>query len=233
MHDWGIPTDRVLLPFSDPLATANLSDEEHLARIEWIIRKRSVRLVVIDSLRGGHNDDENNSRVGRVLQQLSAIAERTKAAIVIVHHTKKLMVDEEITANSSRGSNAILAMFRCQIGIDRPDPTSKWCRVRVLKENLGVAPKPIGFQVTPKGLEFGMPPERLQQHTRKDEAANWLKNRMKVGREYSAGEIIEEAGQHNYNSHTVRKAAIEILKIQPKAVRKDGKISGWAWKREI
>ncbi len=76
MRDWNIPMDRVLLPFDDPLATVNLADAEHLERIEKLVNDYKVKLVVVDSLRGGHNDDENNSRVGRVLQQLAAIAER-------------------------------------------------------------------------------------------------------------------------------------------------------------
>ena len=62
---------------------------------------------------------------------------------------------EEVSANSSRGSNAILALFRAQIGFDKPDPDSDWVRVRMLKQNLGLAPEAIGMQITSSGLEFG------------------------------------------------------------------------------
>lgn len=231
MKNWGIPMERIRLPFADdPLAAVNLTNGKHLERIELLINHHQIKLVVIDSLRGGHGDDENNSRVGRVLQALASIAERTNAAIVVVHHTKKLMVDEEITANSSRGSNAILAMMRSQIGIDRPDPKSKWCRVRVLKENLGIAPQPVGFLVTENGLKFGPAPEKPRKQTQKDDAEEWLRDRMKPGKAYVASEILAEAMQHGHCERTVRKAAIERLQIKPKPVRKDGKIAEWEWR---
>ena len=230
MRDWKIPMGKIVLPFEDPLATINLLLTEHLERIEQLIVFYKIKLVVIDSLRGSHDDDENNSRVGRVLKELSAIAERTGAAIVVVHHTKKLMADEEITANSSRGSNVILAMMRSQIGIDKPDPKSKWCRVRVLKENLGIAPKPVGFQVTSTGLEFGAVPERPRKQTQKDDAADWLRQRMMPGKTYKASAIESEAEQVGHSIRTVRKAAAEKLGIKPKQVRNNGKIVGWTWK---
>jgi RecA-family ATPase len=151
MRKWGIPEHGIILPFKDdPLRPIVLTDDSHLERIESLVNRYKTPAVFIDSLRGGHDGDENNSQVGRVLQSLSAIAQRTGAAFIVVHHTRKLSVDEEVTANSSRGSNAILALMRSQIGIDRPDPESPWRRARVLKENLGLAPKPVGFRITDK-----------------------------------------------------------------------------------
>ena len=72
---------------------------------------------------------------------------------------------EEIAADSSRGSNAIVAMVRSQLGIDKPDKDSDWCRLQMLKENLGLRPKPIGFRVTSKGIEFGEAPEKPDKET--------------------------------------------------------------------
>jgi hypothetical protein len=232
MRDWQIPMDRLVLPFKDdPLCPVNLTNAAHLELIEALVNRYRTPMVVIDSLRSGHDGDENNSRVGRVLQNLAVIAERTNAGMEVVHHTRKLMVDEEITANSCRGSNAILAMMRSQIGIDRPDPKSKWRRVRVLKENLGIAPPPIGFQVTATGLEFGPAPERPRKQTQKDDVEEWLQNRIKPGETYRASEVIAEAEQRGFHERTVRKAATERLGIDPKPVRQDGKIAGWEWRR--
>ncbi|MDZ4685266.1 MAG: AAA family ATPase [Planctomycetaceae bacterium] len=228
MRDWNIPMDRIVLPFADdPLTTINLTNAEHLNRIEQLVRRYQIKLVIVDSLRGGHGDDENNSRVGRVLQDLAGIAERTNAAIIVVHHTKKLMVDEEITANSSRGSNAILAMMRSQIGIDKPDPKSKWCRVRVLKENLGIAPNPVGFQVTATGLEFGPPPEKPRNKTEKDRASDWLKAHMKPGKWYSAAKLEDEAGQDGYSETALRRARVELGIAKPDHLKKTK--DGWEW----
>ncbi len=72
---WRIPTSKLLLPFKDdPLASVNLLDDEHLARIEQLVCRYKPLAVFVDSLRGAHDTDENNSRVGKVLQNLGAIA---------------------------------------------------------------------------------------------------------------------------------------------------------------
>lgn len=229
--DWNIPTGRIRLPFEDdPLRSVSLTDSEHLERIENLICHYRTPLVLVDSLRGAHSDDENNSRVGRVLQSLAGIAERTHAAVVIVHHTRKLSVDEEITANSSRGSNAILAMFRSQLGIDHPDPNSKRCRIRVLKENLGLAPAPVGFEVTNEGLTFGPAPERPRKNSAKADAGDWLLSRMKPGKSYLASAILTEAIECGHSERTLRKAATEILGIKPKQKREGGQVKGWLWR---
>lgn len=231
MEKWGIPFDKLLLPFvDDPLVSVDLLNESHLERIEALIRKYRPLAMFVDSLRGSHDGDENNSRVGKVLQNLGAIAERTGAAVIVVHHTKKLLDGEEVSANSSRGSNSILALFRSQLGFDKPDPNSDWVRVRMLKQNLGLAPKPFGLRITDKGLEFGEAPEQPRKETQKDEASEWLRKRMKAGTNYCADDLQSEAEQNGIAVRTLRRAATQELGIKPKQVRKGNKISGWTWR---
>ena len=100
----------------------------------------------------------------------------------------------------------------------------------VFKENLGIAPQPIGYQVTNKGLEFGSAPERPHKQTQKDDAETFLRERMKPGKKYIASELIAEAVHLGHAERTVRKAATERLRIESKPVRKDGKIAEWEWK---
>jgi RecA-family ATPase len=228
-RDWGIPMEQVVLPFADdPLAAVNLEDESHQERIESLIKQHQTRLVVVDSLRGSHDGDENNSRVGRILQTLSGIAERTGAAVAVVHHTKKLAPDEEMTANSARGSNAILALFRSQIGVDEPDRESKWVRLRILKENLGIAPEPIGMLVTKEGVEFGNAPEKPKKVTREDEAAQFLRTRMKRGKWYAAKDVIEDATQQGFSEGSLHRAKTAIGIVKPDHLKREE--NQWFWK---
>lgn len=225
MKSWGIPTNKLILPFKDdPLLPINLADARHLELMEGLINKYRTPLVVVDSLRGGHSGDENNSQVGSILQSLSGIAEKTHAAVKVVHHTRKLAVDDEITANSSRGSNAILAMFRSMIGIDRPDPTSKRCRMRILKENLGLAPDPVGFEVTNEGLVFGPPPTRPRRENAKDEAEQLLRESMRAGQWHKAAELEELAKQRGLSPNAMFRAK-KALGILLKKER-----NAWFWK---
>jgi hypothetical protein len=227
MRRWNIPRDRVLLPFAeDPLMAVSLTCDEHIARIEAIISKRQIRLVVIDSLRGSHTEDENNSRISGPLQSLAAIAERTGAAVVVIHHAKKLALDEELSANSSRGSNAIIGTFRSFIGISRPDPNSKWCRVSVLKENLGKAPEPFGFIVTDDGVEFGSAPMKPHRQTKRDLAEHFLKQVMQPGKWYAAKDLISDADDQQGIEKTALHRAKDLLKIATEKRK-----TGWFWKR--
>ena len=224
IKDWGLPADRIKVPFDDdPLRPVNLTDAEHLERIESVINQYETRLAVIDSLRGSHDGDENSSRVGQVLQRLSGIAERTGAAIVVVHHTRKLQVDEEITANSSRGSNAIQAMVRSQIAIDKP-AGGDWCRVQVLKENLGIKPRPIGFRISSDGLEFGEAPQRPRRETKREQAQDWLKENMEPGRWYQAAKLLARA---EFTETALRRARNKLGITKPDCVRKTKR--GWEW----
>lgn len=229
MKDWEIPFDKIKLPLPDVLQAVDLTDISHIQRIEHLVSKLKVKLVVIDSLRGGHADDENSSKVGHIMKSLSSLAERTGTALVVVHHIKKLMSDEEVTANSSRGSNAIVAMMRSMIGIDRPDKNSKWCRMRVLKENLGIAPKSIGFRVTGEGLEFGDAPQKQVKTTVLDKTAEWLKEKLKSGKEYRVADVESEATASGISVKTLRKCLSDVG-VESTPVRKDGKLAYWTWR---
>jgi hypothetical protein len=229
MEDWKIPQARLILPFDDALETINLTNGEHLTRIEDLINKHHLPAVFIDSLRGGHDGNENDSQVGAILQSLAAIAQRTNAAFIVVHHTRKLMVGEEITANSSRGSNAILALMRSQIGIDQPDPKSRTVRFRMLKENLGLAPIPLGFTVTAKGLIFGPAPQKPRKNTKKESAKDWLCQWMEPGRSYLSNEILEDAKRFGFSSAAIQRAREDLGMTQDRGFVRRGPGDRYEW----
>lgn len=226
---WSLPGERILVPFhDDPLRSLNLTHEGDLERIEAVIGKYRCKLVVVDSLRGAHNLDENNSSVSTVVQRLATIAERTGTAVVVIHHTKKMREDEDITANSSRGSNALVGLVRSQIGIDKPDPQSPWCRLSMLKENLGLKPAPIGFRISDTGLEFGKAPERPRSETGHDRATAFLITNMRKGVWHSAAELTELAIQEGIASVTLHRARVALGITKPDGLRKEG--GAWQWR---
>jgi hypothetical protein len=225
---WGLPTDRILTPFKNELDPVSLDNEGHVNRLRRVVCKYKARLVV-DSFRGAHDGDENNSKIVKPLRALGKLAEYTNAAVMLIHHAGKMTVDEDLTLHCGRGSSAFIAAVRCQLVVDVPDPGSEWRRVQVLGENLGIAPEPVGFRFTGDGLEFGQAPAKPKKQTEEDVAAEWLRQRLKPGQTYPAGEVLEEAEQSGYAERTVRKAATSKLGINPRPVHKDGKIVGWEW----
>ena len=221
---WGLPPKRILLPFPDIFQPICITNPDHLRRIELLIGSKSIHLVVIDALRTAHGHDENCSRVAQALQPLAQIAERTNTAITVVHHSRKLQIGEDITANASRGSNAIHAMMRSAIGIDKPDPDSPFRRVSVVKENLGSKPKPMGFCITDTGLQFGEAPQRPHRETQQDKAAAFLRDKLSDGKPHHSKPIIDEGEQHGFSGRTLQRVVTGRLGVRP-----DKQGSKWFW----
>lgn len=225
MKQWGIPADRIKIPFDNIYTPVSLHDPQHLQRIEYLIGLHKIHLVVIDALRTAHTSEENSSKIASLLQPVAQIAERTNAAILFVHHSRKLGDGEEITANSSRGSNAIFAMMRVAIGIDRPDAKSDWLRVRVVKTNAGKEPPPFGFRIAKSGLEFGRTPERPKRDTETGRAITFLRERLADGKPHAAADLISDAdAAMGIAKRTLQRAALETLGA--KSVKTE---EGWTW----
>jgi hypothetical protein len=224
---WNLPVGRILTPFTDKRQVVNIDDPEHIKRIMDVVCRHKARLVVVDSYRGAHAGDENNSKISTGLQALAGVCEETHAACSVIHHARKMSVGEDLTINCGRGSNAFLAAVACQIAIDRPDPKGEWRRVQLLGENLGVAPRPVGFRVTDKGLEIGPVPKRPQnakKETGKDRAEQWLRVKMKPGRWYPAAEVIAEAEAAGFPHSGTLQRAKAALRVE---TRKSGKSHEW------
>jgi hypothetical protein len=227
---WGLPRKRLLTPYKDPLRTIDLYSEADMKRVLDVVCRYKVELVVVDSYRGAHDKDENNSASGVGLKKLVDIAQRTGAAVHVIHHTGKMAPGTEITPNHARGSNVYVALVRCLLGIDAPAPGGDWRRCRVLCENFGSAPLPMGFRWVKDELEDGPAPERPpaeKRETGKDRAEAWLRVRMKPGVWYVAKDITDEAEAAGFSPTGTLQRAKAALGVKS---RKEGK--GWEWMRE-
>lgn len=81
---------------------------------------KDARLVILDPLRRMHDGDENDSSaMTRIAETLEALATRTRAAVVAVHHVGKSAVFNGAgdSAASSRGSTALTDAVRWQLNI--------------------------------------------------------------------------------------------------------------------
>jgi putative DNA primase/helicase len=81
---------------------------EFLGWLEQFIQKEDIGLVVIDPLAiaAGWKDENDNSEVGPTLRAIQEVAQRTGAAIPVVHHTRKSPGEGGLEV---RGGSAIFA----------------------------------------------------------------------------------------------------------------------------
>ncbi len=240
IRQWGLPSKYLLTPYKDIFRKIDFNSQEDMDRIYDVVCRYEVPLVVVDSYRGAHDGEENSSGCKSGFQRFTVIVQGTKTAGHIIHHTGKLRPGVELTANNARGSNVYLAYVRTLIGIDIPDPGNDHMmatrRVRMLVENFGVAPDPLGWRFSgegePEGLvEMPVPgwPVKKEKIPDWKVAVAWLGLRMKPREWYDAAPIIAEGEAQGFSYTGTLATAKKVLGVKSKKV---GKNSRW-WRDDI
>jgi hypothetical protein len=223
IRDWKLPPKKILLPTKEVFDSLRLDDQADLDRLRELVRVHKPTLVVIDSLRSAHGGDENNSKVCEVVEPLARLARDTNVPIVVVHHSRKIGRNEDIDQDAARGSNALIALSRSVIGIDKPDDESDWCRVKIVKSNVTVPPEPLGFRITATGVECGNAPERPRQKSKVDEAVEFL--RAQLGNAPKRQTVLILAAQKRGIAEKTLRRAQRQLRIRPTKDKQH-----WIWR---
>ena len=107
------------------------------------------RLVIIDTLRRFHREDENASGpMTSVIDRLEAICLEAKCSLIFLHHTSKNSSNYVDKSQSSRGSGVLIDNIRWQgmIGMTQKEPATfgvkeelldYLIKFRVCKQNYG------------------------------------------------------------------------------------------------
>lgn len=224
---WGLPKVCFLLPSTgdDPLEHLWLDSRRGWEALEREVAREGVRLVVVDSLRGAYRGDENASVSIALLNRLAALARDKGIAVLVVHHLRKrgLLDGKGLNLDRVRGSSAIVQIPRCVWAIDAPDPlTPEVRRLQQLKNNLAPLADPLGFVITPSGVQWREAPTEPKTPSQREQAADLLLTLLKKG-PVPAQQIYREAEFAGISAVTVKRAkkALGIV-----AVRREGR---WWW----
>jgi len=230
----GIPPERIIFPFKDPLVDFKL--DQHLTNLKRVITYHNPDLVVIDSLRGSHRKEEKDSKdMQEIMSKLVTLAKQFNIAIIIIHHTNKPTHGQPdfVDINRVRGSGAIAAQCRMIWGLEKPYPEHETVRLKVVKSNLCQFPKPLGLTITDEGIEWTDAPVTVEEcnremarQTKEDAAADWLKDYLKSGPK-PAEEVKKEAEKAEHSYATLRRASERpgfITKLPP-----DKDHNYWRW----
>lgn len=84
------------------------------------LRRREIDVLIVDPFVSSHAASENdNSAMDMIAKEWSRIADSVGCAIHLVHHTRKLGSDADVTAESSRGGKALTDAARVVRAINR------------------------------------------------------------------------------------------------------------------
>ena len=118
------------------LGSIDLFKDTMISKLEELISKNKIRLLVFDPLIRLHDMDENDSRIAKVLYRIRDMARRLNIGVLIVHHTRK---SSGTHGSSIRGSSSILAAADIAIVLeDEGDKISCDMISRVAKEQKNI-----------------------------------------------------------------------------------------------
>jgi hypothetical protein len=226
-RSWALPLDRILMPRSNHLLdTIQLDTAAGWEALEAVCRQPGVRLLVVDSLSGAHQGDENSAELRSLLRALAGLAQSTDLALLVIHHLRKkgLFDSGKIDLDRVRGSSVIVQWARVVLAIDRPNPDHEPDRVRLsqIKNNLAPFAQPLGFEISEGGLAFGDPPHEPHTETQLDRASDLLLSLL-ADCPVPANELFREGEGAGLSKITLRRAKKKLGIV---ALRQDNR---WLW----
>ncbi len=233
--------------------TAILGDGERmpslpidLDEIEATVIEHDAALVIIDPLMAYLAADVNSHRdqdVRRTLAPLSALAERTGAAVLVVRHLNK---GSGPALYRGGGSIGIIGAARAALLV-APDPEDETRRIlAVSKSNLGALPPALAYRVegdvatgaarivwegttAHTAADLLATPVDDEERGARDEAHDFLAELLVRG-PLPTRKVKAESAQAGLSWATVRRAA-GSLGIRPRKVGKPGdKEQHWSWR---
>lgn len=215
----------------------------NVGQIESAVRDSRAGLVIVDPLMAYIGGPEVNSYrdqdVRRVLAPLAGMAEKTRAAVLLIRHLNKRAEGRALYRGG--GSIGISGAARSVLLLGRdPDEEGRLVLAGV-KSNLSPAPESLGLRL--EGCETGavriawlggveVTADRLvaaaqegdKERGARAEAADWLAYFLANGPR-PAAELFREAGKAGHSQVTIRRAS-ESLRVEK---RKNGFHGGWEW----
>jgi putative DNA primase/helicase len=222
---WGLPLEKIRTPLSDPLMDLQLDQPTHQAALVEKATLPEVKLIVIDSLRGMQQGEENSSGTMSLIKWIAEIARDTGKPVILTHHLRKrsLQDSDRVDLDRLRGSSAIVQTARVVWAVDLPDLDHKESkRFQVIKSNLATFPDPIGLKVDEDGVQFGSVIEAPQAETILARAMELIPSLL-AQRPMKSTQVQEECEQVGIGWRTAKEAKKQLGII---AVRQG---DAWFW----
>ena len=182
MRDWGFAGEPIRWAGADGLDAIQLRQPGEFRRLGEHAADSGDSLLVLDSLRAAHTEDETSGQFAALLNEMRDVAHDTNIGLIAIHHPRKAHEGEgaAITLERLRGTSVIGAIARVVWGLWQPDSENPVVRVEQIKNNLAEYPDPLGFKwdKNPNQLTFLDAPKEYHEETRADRAAEFLQAQL-------------------------------------------------------
>jgi len=218
----GVPFEQMLSPLPDPLEEFSIDNAEHIERLRTMAARPDVRCIILDSLSGATQQDENSSAMLHSVKKLAIIAAESGKPFLLLHHLNKGLSDGDgVHQRQIRGSSAIIQTARAVWAIDAPDDTDDTHRrLSVVKNNLAAYAPSVGFRIAEGGISFtNEAPRRRKTESATDRAKEFILSALEHGARRSA-EVKAEAESlgFSHRSFSDAKDALNVVSVK----RQDG-----------
>jgi len=203
------------------------------ARLEQAIVQTNAKMLILDPIQAylGENVDINRANETReVTKKLSALAERTGCAIILIGHMNKSSMSK--AAYRGIGSIDFFALARSVLLVARVPDQSNIRAVAQIKNNLAVEGEIVAFRLDENGFEwigaYDVSVDELlggvASGNKGEQAKEFLKQLLAGGKTASANDIIQKAKALGISKRTMENVKMEL---GIKSVRVG---TAWHWK---
>lgn len=217
---WKMKLKRFILKWQRDGTILNLGDSLYQDMVyEWAYAAKP-ELINVDSLGAINDKGENNIEdVRKILSYLRMLVSDMKCGLILSHHLRKrpgfLSPVLDMTQDDLRGSSHITAAARVILGLsviqttEEADPNGPR-KLSVLKTNLGLYPKPLGYEIVPAfpngfTLKWGDAPKAYKEPDKVDLCAEWLMEILEE-KELPLKEIVKLAKDEDFSKGMILRA---------------------------
>jgi len=245
---YGMDRSKLFIMLPEPGEMIDLGKPRYQDRLSEMTAVLNPELIIIDSLSSVHTNGQNNVEDVRLLMSyLIRLAAWAGCGLVLVHHIRKppggagRMMNFDMGMEDLSGTGFITQQARVVLGMHVVQTAQKFDpngprEFKMLKNNLGKYPEPLGFHfvpICPEGVILGWDkeaPQNYREPSQLDLCKEWL---MDILKDSSNGikvkSILSYGAEQGFGRATIFRARQELSEYICNTEGRKSPDNSWKW----